>query len=307
LSLRFSIVIPVYNRENFISKAIDSALSQTFANFEVIVVDDGSKDGTPAILASYGNRIKIIRQENQGPEVARNAGAAAAQGEYIALLDSDDFLLPSALAIYDRIIETFNSPPLVIGAEVFLKDDQAVPSQALHPSSVQVLKFKDYLSKTVPVTSIGSKFLIRKQVWNEVGGFRHSTAKTWYGDVFDFLLKLGVYEPFVLVKEPSTVVRYVHDENSVWNAEPHAKGLLGVAQNEREGQYPGGPARRWDRYAMIGGPIAQWAYLYCWRRGQRKLAIRMLLAAAPMVTAAFISQFLRPLRKRPEQIELPLD
>src|SRR6201997_3700288 len=118
MKVRFSVLIPVYNRERYIRKAIDSVLSQTLTNVEVIAVDDGSTDGSPDILKSYGSRIKTFRQPNQGPEVARNAAAAAAEGEYLVLLDSDDFLFPFTLAVYDQVLRTFDSPPMIVGREL---------------------------------------------------------------------------------------------------------------------------------------------------------------------------------------------
>lgn len=92
-----SVVIPVYNRAMVVRRAIDSVLSQSVPGVEVIGVDDGSSDETPAVLASYGSRIRVLRQTNQGVSAARNAGIAAARGRWIALLDSDDEWLPEKL------------------------------------------------------------------------------------------------------------------------------------------------------------------------------------------------------------------
>jgi len=91
-----SIVIPAWNAERYIREAVDSALAQTYSAIEVIVVDDGSTDGTRALLESYAaaKRIVYIYQENKGLAGARNAGIRAAKGEYIALLDSDDVFSP---------------------------------------------------------------------------------------------------------------------------------------------------------------------------------------------------------------------
>jgi glycosyltransferase involved in cell wall biosynthesis len=86
----FSIIMPVYNAERFLSEALDSAFAQTFTDFEVVVVDDGSTDNTAQILASYGERIRVLTQENGGPSKARNAAIRASRGEFIAFLDSDD-------------------------------------------------------------------------------------------------------------------------------------------------------------------------------------------------------------------------
>lgn len=85
-----SVIIPTYNRKSFITKAIDSVLSQKYTNYEVIVVDDGSTDETRLVLNTYVNKIKYIYQNNAGVSEARNSGIRNARGEWIAFLDSDD-------------------------------------------------------------------------------------------------------------------------------------------------------------------------------------------------------------------------
>jgi glycosyltransferase involved in cell wall biosynthesis len=95
---RVSIVIPTYNRAWTLAEAIDSVLGQTFASFEIIVVDDGSTDGTARLLQRYGSAVRVLRQINQGVSAARNAGIRSARGELIALLDSDDLWRPEKLA-----------------------------------------------------------------------------------------------------------------------------------------------------------------------------------------------------------------
>ena len=94
-----SAVIPTYNRAHFIGEAIESVLAQSRAVDEIIVVDDGSTDHTPEVLAGFGNRIRYIRQENAGPSAARNRGIQAAGGDYIAFQDSDDLWLPDKIAV----------------------------------------------------------------------------------------------------------------------------------------------------------------------------------------------------------------
>jgi glycosyltransferase involved in cell wall biosynthesis len=93
-----SVVIPTYNRARTIGKAIDSVLAQTFQDYEVIVVDDGSQDDTKTVLTRFGNRIHLISQENRGVSAARNTGIRAAHGKWIAFLDSDDEWRPTKLA-----------------------------------------------------------------------------------------------------------------------------------------------------------------------------------------------------------------
>ena len=93
-----TVVIPVFNGAATIGKAVKSVLAQEFTDFEVIVVDDGSNDETPRILASFGPKIKVITQRNRGPSAARNVGIRAARGEFVALLDADDLWYPAMLA-----------------------------------------------------------------------------------------------------------------------------------------------------------------------------------------------------------------
>ena len=103
---RVSVIVPVYNRPAFVRQAVDSALAQECpGGFEVVVVDDGSTDDTPNVLASYGERIRVVTQSNGGAARARNAGFAAARGEYLALLDSDDIWMPGKLAAQVALLD----------------------------------------------------------------------------------------------------------------------------------------------------------------------------------------------------------
>ncbi len=95
---KVSVIIPTYNREKFVAKAIDSILSQTFRDYEIIVVDDGSTDNTRQILGPYGAKITYLYQENSGVSAARNTGIQHATGEWIAFLDSDDEWHPEYLS-----------------------------------------------------------------------------------------------------------------------------------------------------------------------------------------------------------------
>src|SRR3712207_2443148 len=115
----FSVVIPVYNRAALVGATLDSVLGQEFeGEFEVVVVDDGSTDETPAVLARYGERVRVLRQENAGPGAARNLGIRTARGEYVAFLDSDDLWFPWTLSTYAEIIESCARPSFVAGTGV---------------------------------------------------------------------------------------------------------------------------------------------------------------------------------------------
>ena len=95
-----SVIIPVYRTEEYLEQCIDSVLAQTFTDFEIILVDDGSPDNCPAICERYASedsRIRVVHQENGGLSAARNTGLANAEGRYIYFLDSDDYILPALL------------------------------------------------------------------------------------------------------------------------------------------------------------------------------------------------------------------
>ena len=95
---KVSVVVPVYGAEKFVATTLDSLLAQTYENFEVIIVDDASPDGSIAICQQYDDpRIKIIHQENRGLPGARNTGIRNSTGDYIALLDADDVWVPTKL------------------------------------------------------------------------------------------------------------------------------------------------------------------------------------------------------------------
>jgi glycosyltransferase involved in cell wall biosynthesis len=92
-----SVIVPTYNCATFITDALDSVLSQDYSPLEVIVVDDGSTDGTRDVLARYGDRIRVFQQQNGGPAAARNLAVSKSSGEYLAFLDGDDLWLPGKL------------------------------------------------------------------------------------------------------------------------------------------------------------------------------------------------------------------
>jgi GT2 family glycosyltransferase len=97
---RFSIVIPAYNAAAFIARAIDSALAQTWPAHEIIIVDDGSTDATADVIGQYGDQVRYLRQDNAGVSAARNAGAQAASGDWLAFLDADDWYYPDRLHLH---------------------------------------------------------------------------------------------------------------------------------------------------------------------------------------------------------------
>ena len=103
----FSVVIPLFNKVKYIQRSIDSVLNQTYSNFEIIVVNDGSTDGSEKLVEKYGYRVKLINQQNSGVSVARNRGVLEAKFDYIAFLDADDFWSFTYLESVKRAIEVY--------------------------------------------------------------------------------------------------------------------------------------------------------------------------------------------------------
>ncbi|MDD3187023.1 MAG: glycosyltransferase family A protein [Bacilli bacterium] len=107
--MKFSVIIPAYNSDLYIKKCIDSVLNQTYSNFEIIVIDDGSKDNTYSILKNYKDgRLKVFHfdiKDSVGPSFARNYGISKATGDYIVFVDSDDYIEPNLLEVLNNNIE----------------------------------------------------------------------------------------------------------------------------------------------------------------------------------------------------------
>ena len=137
---RVSVVIPTFNCERFIGRTVGSALRQTYRDFEIIVVDDGSTDGTQAVLAEYGKALHYIKQANQGASAARNAALSCATGEYIAYLDADDLWHPEKLARQVEYLDAYPSCGFV-HTEVAVIDEQ---------DSLLYARFNQETGRTVP-------------------------------------------------------------------------------------------------------------------------------------------------------------
>lgn len=165
----FSVVIPAYNCVHFIGDALQSVLRQTWRDFEIIVIDDGSNDGTGDVVAAFTDeRVFCYRQERSGrPACARNAGIRRARGEYIAFLDADDIWYPQKL---ERILKIFSADPdigLVCNDERVTRDGYTVREKRYGPAAKdmvrQLLLQGNALSTSATV--------VRREWLEQVGGF----------------------------------------------------------------------------------------------------------------------------------------
>jgi glycosyltransferase involved in cell wall biosynthesis len=305
-AVRFSVVMPVFNQHEHLGKAIGSVLSQTFTNFELIVIDDGSTDGSLDLIRTFGPRVELLQQGNQGPEVARNLGAAQANGEYLVFLDGDDFFFPYALEVLDRVIRHFRSPPFVLATLIFFDDEQAVSLPSARP--IKIFRYKTFLSRTRPVgtgttaANLTDSIVVRKTVFDEIGGMRHSNPETFHNEDSHLLLKLGALRPCIVIDQPAITAYRRHAANSSGNVSAIAEGWLRIARAERRGEYAG--TNKWGRYAHIGGRTLHWAINYCWPEGHRKLALRLLVGTSPMIAVALVNKAARGFQKSEPAIVL---
>ena len=137
----FSVIVPVYNVEQYLDKCLASILGQTYKDFECIVVDDGSTDNSSAIIDKYvkqDQRFKVLHQKNMGPSAARNAGLAIAQGDYIAFVDSDDYISNEYLEKFALKIANTDADIVICGViEVLTNSQKTVCFEA---PSTEVIK-----------------------------------------------------------------------------------------------------------------------------------------------------------------------
>lgn len=205
---RVSVIIATYNRAHLLHTAIDSVLGQTFTDYEVIVADDGSSDGTAELVRGYGDRVRYLYQGNQGKSVMLNNALTIAAGEWIALLDSDDYWLPEKLEWQFRAIEQckecgacftdgqfVNNPHMDTTLFRFYgrKYDETIGAL---PNPVQTLAES---SAGVSVVTV----LCRAELARQVGGFDPQLRFT---EDYDFVFRLALVTNYCYVNIPLAII-----------------------------------------------------------------------------------------------------
>jgi glycosyltransferase involved in cell wall biosynthesis len=252
----FSVIIPTYNRAALIGAALESVFAQEFADYEVIVVDDGSTDQTAEMVARHGDRVRYVRQENRGPAAARNLGISQARGEYICFLDSDDLWFPWTLQAYAQAISAHNRPAFVAGTDVKFSDESQLPRNQL--AEVKCDSFADYY--TAAGRSKGGQILwigmcavaIRADVLRAVGGFtdRHINSED-----SDLWMKLGIAPGFVQISAPPVFGYRRHGNSAVLDIDRAYRGCEFLLEQESTGRYPGGNARKIERIRILASHL----------------------------------------------------
>jgi len=196
-----SVVIPTYNYAGFVAHAVDSVLAQTYEPVEVIVVDDGSTDDTAAVLAPYGDRINVVRQENRGLPAARNAGIRRATGEWIAFLDADDIWAPAKLAEQVALFHRLpDSVGLVCSRASRVSDDGVVDDResGYQASGLFPEDFRDELRVWNIVEGSASSALVRKVCFDRVGLFDETLRSS---EDWDMWLRIARHYDFAMVNK----------------------------------------------------------------------------------------------------------
>lgn len=208
MSSRVSVVIPAFNAQNYITSAIDSALTQEGCEIDVIVVDDGSTDGTSQIVQAYGDRVRYVRQDNAGPAAARNLGLSLASSEWIAFLDADDTWQSGKLNAQLNVAGK-TSADFVYSNSINVGDCQSVAQTRQIKDLPRGDVFEELLHDNfIPLSSV----LVRRQCLIDVGGFREDLLGTEDWDLWMRLAAEGVM--FEVVPEPLITYQWRRDSLS---------------------------------------------------------------------------------------------
>ena len=216
-SVDVSVVIPLYNHEQYIEQAIESVLSQTASVRELIIVDDGSKDASPSIAAKYAEsdpRIIFWSQPNQGAHVAINAGIARATSEFVAILNSDDAYDAERFSKIISVFEQKNNVDLIASGLVFsnesgrsIENDWYKGVERYRRKS----KFLDLALLNGNFVMTTSNFVIRRRVLDEVGGF----APLRYAHDLEFLLRLLARQKTIEIIDDKLLTYRLHPTNTI--------------------------------------------------------------------------------------------
>jgi glycosyltransferase involved in cell wall biosynthesis len=304
--MRFSVIIPTYNRSELVKEAIDSVLSQTFKDYELIVVNDGSTDNTKEVLDSYKDKVIAINKENSGAEKSRNAGAEASIGEYLAILDDDDLFFPWTLEVYNKIILCKNNPPFLLGQPLHFINLLPSEIQKNTKQQIKFVSYKDYFSKDRGIYSSSSMFVIKREFFFKLGGFRkYYEKKDFFLDDIEFLLRAGTISPVIIIYEPFLFGYRHHSANSIKNLNRVLNSIKYIIENEHSDKFAGGRQRRFERHAIIGGPAYYWLFKAL-RNDLYKESVSFFLKSFPFIIKGLLKKIKNSLlpKKEMEFLEL---
>ncbi|MGF1672663.1 MAG: glycosyltransferase family 2 protein [Rivularia sp. (in: cyanobacteria)] len=205
---KVSIIIPAYNAMTYLPETLESAFQQTFTDFEILIINDGSSDNLVEWVSQITDkRVKLISQENQGVSIARNTGINNSQGEYIAFLDADDLWEATKLEKQVNCLEANPTVGLTYTWTTFI-------DQFSQPTGVSIVSHaQGYVWEEIVVRdmiSTGSSTMIRAECFKKVGLF---DADLSVGEDRDMWTRIALIYPFAVIKEPLTLYRR-HSQNT---------------------------------------------------------------------------------------------
>lgn len=190
-----SVIIPTYNRADYLRDAVESALAQTFRNFEILIVDDGSTDCTSEVAASYRGKARYLTQQNSGPAAARNNGIRNAAGRYIAFLDSDDVWLPEMLS---RQISMFQANPTAglaaTGYRLMDAEQQISDAIIMDRKELEAARKGDHYKNFFATSGV----MVKKECFQSVGLFNENLD---FAEDWDMWLRILQHYGFVYLPE----------------------------------------------------------------------------------------------------------
>jgi GT2 family glycosyltransferase len=200
-----SVIIPTFNRAWSLKTAIDSVLAQTHDQIEIIVIDDGSTDTTPDLLAGYGHQIQVLTQKNSGVSAARNLGIHKSHGRFIALLDSDDAWAKEKISCQ---IDFFKQNPEALVCqteEIWIRKGRRVNPRVKHQKpSGMIFEPSLHLCLVSP-----SAVMIRKKLFDSVGVFNENFPVC---EDYDLWLRIAADTPIFLIDKPFTIKHGGHED-----------------------------------------------------------------------------------------------
>ena len=214
-----SVVVTTYNHARYIEATLESVFKQTHPPMEIIVVDDGSTDETPSILARFGDKVRYIRQKNQGVASSRNTGISQARGDYVALLDGDDLWECEKLAVQSRAACDFPESGLIVANGVEF-DDSRILQPSLLRDVVKELQLQDDHVVTVPYYEqalegnpiwTASQVMMPRTVLHHIGP---SDQKFRWGSDYDLYLRIANQYDITFITTRLVKWRYLHTSAS---------------------------------------------------------------------------------------------
>jgi len=165
-----SVIIPVHNGAATIGRALESVFDQTFSDYEIVICDDGSTDDTLAVLAKYGDKIRVVREANRGPSAARNAAVTASHGELIALIDRDDQWLPNKLELAVNAMRADARAALLYSDMIVVNEaGEEFRRSQIRPETAHAPTMDEMLARIWPI--VPSTIVMRRDAFDRAGGF----------------------------------------------------------------------------------------------------------------------------------------